>query len=147
MNLTVGQTASREMTVTAEMVEAYAELTGDRNPLHFDAEFVEGTAFEGLMAQGGLATGLVHALVAEDLPGPGSVFMRQNWRFPRPVYIGETIRAEATVTRVRASRGVAELSVVVSTSEGAVVLEGEVTVFQSPASPGSGALGGSGGEG
>ena len=131
MNLTVGQTASREMTVSAGMVEAYAALTGDRNPLHFDAAFVEGTSFEGLMAQGGLATGLLHALVAEDLPGPGSVFMRQNWRFPRPVYIGETIRAEATVTRVRASRGIAELAVVVSTEAGDVVLEGEVMVYQS----------------
>jgi len=130
MNLPIGQTASREVTVTEEMVAAYASLTGDHNPLHFDAEFVAKTDFEGLMAQGGLATGLLHALVAEDMPGPGSVFMRQNWRFPRPVYIGETIRAEATVTRVRASRSIAELAVVVATSAGDVVLEGDVMVHQ-----------------
>ena len=130
MNLTTGQTASREVTVTEEMVAAYASLTGDHNPLHFDAEFVAKTDFEGRMAQGGIATGLLHALVAEDLPGPGSVFMRQNWRFPRPVYIGETIRAEATVTRVRASRSIAELAVVVTTAAGDVVLEGDVMVYQ-----------------
>ena len=118
------------MTVTEEMVAAYASLTGDHNPLHFDAEFVAKTDFEGLMAQGGLATGLLHALVAEDMPGPGSVFMRQNWRFPRPVYIGETIRAEATVTRVRASRSIAELAVVVTTVAGDVVLEGDGMVYQ-----------------
>ena len=112
------------------MVAAYASLTGDHNPLHFDAEFVAKTDFEGLMAQGGLATGLLHALVAEDMPGPGSVFMRQNWRFPRPVYIGETIRAEATVTRVRASRSIAELAVVVTTVAGDVVLEGDGMVYQ-----------------
>jgi acyl dehydratase len=118
------------VTVTEEMVAAYASLTGDHNPLHFDAEFVAKTDFEGLMAQGGLATGLLHALVAEDMPGPGSVFMRQNWRFPRPVYIGETIRAEATVTRVRASRSIAELAVVVTTVAGDVVLEGDGMVYQ-----------------
>ena len=122
------------MTVTEEMVEAYSALTGDRNPLHFDQAFVDGTPFEGLSAQGGIATGLLHALVAEDTPGPGSVFMRQNWRFPRPVYIDETIRAEATVTRVRASREIVELSVVVATSDGDVVLEGEVMVYQAVAS-------------
>ena len=130
MNLTTGQTASREVTVTEEMVAAYASLTGDHNPLHFDAAFVAKTDFEGLMAQGGLATGLLHALVAEQMPGPGSVFLRQNWRFPRPVYIGETIRAEATVTRVRASRSIAELAVVVTTAAGDVVLEGDVMVYQ-----------------
>ncbi len=130
MNLTVGQSASREVTVTEEMVRAYAELTGDYNPLHFDADFAARTRFERLMAQGGIATGLLHALVAMDLPGPGSVFMKQSWSFPRPVYIGDTIRARVTVTAVRERRGIAELDVVVANQDEETVLRGEATVYR-----------------
>ncbi len=130
MNLAVGQSASREVTVTEEMVRAYAELTGDYNPLHFDAEFAARTRFERLMAQGGIATGLLHALVAMDLPGPGSVFMKQSWSVPRPVDIGDTIRAQVTVTAVSERRGIAELDVVVTNQDGEDVLRGEATVYQ-----------------
>lgn len=130
MELTVGQQASRELTVTEEMVRAYAEITGDYNPLHFDAEFTARTRFERLMAQGGITTGLLHALVAMDMPGPGTVFTRQSWSFPRPVYIGDTIRAQATVQSVRAGRPFAELAFVVTNQHGETVLEGEATVFQ-----------------
>ena len=66
----VGQTAQRTLTLTAEHVETFAKLTGDYNPLHFDAEFAKGTRFGALVVQGGLTTGLLHALVAMDLPGP-----------------------------------------------------------------------------
>ena len=130
MKLTVGQKATRELTVTAEMVQAYAEITGDYNPLHFDPEFVARTRFERPLAQGGIATGLLHALVAMDMPGPGSVFMRQSWSFPRPVYIGDSIRAEATVKSVRERRGVAELEFIVANQQGETVLEGAATVYQ-----------------
>ncbi len=130
MKLTVGQKATRELIVTAEMVRAYAEITGDYNPLHFDEEFVARTHFKRPLAQGGIATGLLHALVAMDMPGPGSVFMRQNWSFPRPVYIGDSIRAEATVKSVRERRGVAELEFTVANQQGETVLEGAATVYQ-----------------
>ena len=130
MQCVAGQQAVREMTVTAEAVRAYAEITGDYNPLHFDAEFASRTRFERLMAQGGITTGLLHALVAMDLPGPGSVFMRQRWSFPRPVYIRDTIRAEATVISVNERRSIAEMAFVVSNQDGATVLEGEATVYQ-----------------
>jgi len=130
MKLTVGQKATREVIVTAEMVRAYAEITGDYNPLHFDEEFVARTRFKRPLAQGGITTGLLHALVAMDMPGPGSVFMRQNWSFPRPVYIGDSIRAEATVKSVRERRGVAELEFTVANQQGETVLEGAATVYQ-----------------
>ncbi len=130
MKLTVGQKATRELIVTAEMVRAYAEITGDYNPLHFDEEFVARTRFKRPLAQGGITTGLLHALVAMDMPGPGSVFMRQNWSFPRPVYIGDSIRAEATVKSVRERRGVAELEFTVANQQGETVLEGAATVYQ-----------------
>lgn len=130
MDLEIGQTAHREMTVSAETVRAYAELTGDYNPLHFDADFAGQTRFGRLIAQGGITTGLLHALVAMDMPGPGSVFLGQNWSFPRPVYLNDTIRAEATVTAVQSRRGIAKLDVEVKTLEGETVLRGEATVLK-----------------
>ncbi len=130
MEIEVGQVAERELSVTPEMVRAYAEITGDYNPLHFDEDFVAGTRFERLMAQGGIATGLLHALVAMDMPGPGSVFLRQRWSFPRPVYIGDTIRARAEVTAARPRRSMFELAIEVTNQHGETVLEGEATVLQ-----------------
>jgi acyl dehydratase len=118
------------MLVTAETVHAYAELTGDRNPLHFDAAFVAKTRFGRLIAQGGIATGLLHALVAMDLPGPGSVFVNQSWSFPKPVYIGDTITATGTVTQARPSRGFYQMSFEVRNQDGDAVLTGEATLYQ-----------------
>ena len=71
----VGARAARSLTVTAEHVTKFAEISGDYNPLHFDEDCVSGTRFERLVAQGGITTGLLHALVAMDLPGPGTVFL------------------------------------------------------------------------
>ena len=130
MDLHVGQSASRSLTVTPEMVRAYAEITGDYNPLHFNEGFTARTRFGRLMAQGGITTGLLHALVAMDMPGPGTVFTRQQWAFPKPVYIGDTITATATVTSVHARLPMADLAVTVTNQEGVVVLRGEATVYQ-----------------
>ena len=100
-----GQTARRSLTLTAEHVRLYSEITGDRNPLHYDEAFTARTRFGRLLVQGGLTTGLLHALVAMDLPGPGSVFMSQNWTFTGPVFIGDTITAEARVKTLDNSTG------------------------------------------
>jgi acyl dehydratase len=118
------------MEVTAARVAAYAELTGDYNPLHFDAEFTAKTRFGRLVAQGGLTTGLLHALVAMDMPGPGTVFLSQNWKFTAPVYIGDTITAEATVVEVHATKPVSRLAITVRRQDGAVVLEGETWCYR-----------------
>ena len=131
MELAVGQKAYREMEVTEGMVRAYAEITGDYNPLHFDAEFAGRTRFGRLIAQGGITTGLLHALVAMDMPGAGSVFVDQKWSFPRPVYIGDTIRAEATVASVVEDRPMAAIAFVVKNQREEEVLHGEATVYQS----------------
>ena len=74
MAIAVGQNATRSMTVTSDTVRRFAELTGDRNPLHFDEEVAAKTRFGRLISQGGIAGGLEHALAAIDLPGPGTVF-------------------------------------------------------------------------
>lgn len=130
MNVRVGQKAARELTVTAAMVEAYARITGDYNPLHFDPEFAARTRLRRLIAQGGIATGLLHALVAMDMPGPGTVFINQRWDFPKPVYIGDTIRAEATITSVRPDRPIATAEFTIVNQDGETVLHGEATMYQ-----------------
>jgi acyl dehydratase len=129
MTLTVGQRASRTLQLTDGHVRAFAQMTGDYNPLHFDAEFAAKTKFGKLVVQGGLTTGLLHALVAMDLPGPGTVFLSQNWKFTAPVYIGDTITAEAEVASVHASKPVTQLKIKVVRQTGEVVLEGEAWCY------------------
>lgn len=129
MNVSHGQKATRSMTVTAEHVQRYAELTGDYNPLHFDEAFTARTRFERLVVQGGLTTGLLHALVASDLPGPGTVFLSQQWDFIAPVFIGDTITGEVEVLKVHPSKPVTQLAVKVRREDGTVVLQGEAWCY------------------
>jgi acyl dehydratase len=129
MSLVVGQSARRSATFGPEHVEAFAELSGDRNPLHFDPAFVAGTRFGKLIVQGGLTTGLLHALVAMDMPGPGTVFLSQSWKFTGPVFVGDTITAEATVLSVHPSKPVTQLAVKVTRQTGETVLEGEAWCY------------------
>lgn len=129
INLSVGQKASRSLTLTADHVKAYAEMTGDHNPLHFDEAFAAKIKFKDLTVQGGLTTGLLHALVGMDMPGPGTVFMSQNWKFTAPVFIGDTITAEAEVVSIHATKPVTQLQVKVTRQTGEIVLEGEAWCY------------------
>ena len=130
MTLHVGQTATRQLTLTAEHVRKYSEISGDFNPLHFDEAFAAQTKFGRLVVQGGLTTGLLHALVAMDLPGPGSVFLSQNWKFTAPVFIGDTITAHAEVLVVHGTKPVSQLAVKVSRQDGETVLQGEAWCYR-----------------
>jgi acyl dehydratase len=130
MGLSAGQKARRSLELTEEHVRLYGQITGDHNPLHFDTAFAARTKFGRLVVQGGLTTGLLHALVAMDLPGPGSVFLSQNWKFTAPVYIGDTITAEVTVLSVHGSKPVTQLEVRVWRQDGETVLEGEAWCYR-----------------
>ena len=125
----IGARASWTRTITAEDVELYARITGDRNPLHFDAEFAEGTSFGRLVVQGGLTNGLFNALVATELPGPGSVFLHQEWDYPAPVFIGDTVTAQAEVLDARADKPITRLRCVATRQDGVEVLRGECLVY------------------
>ena len=127
--IVTGDTASRTITITREHVEAYASITGDRNSLHFDESFADKTKFGRLVVQGGLTTGLLHALVAMDMPGPGTVFLNQNWRFTAPVFIGDTITANAEVVSVHETKPVTQLAIKVIRDDGEMVLEGEAWCY------------------
>ena len=129
MDITVGQTASRNLTLTTEHVQKYAEITGDHNPLHFDEAFVAATPFGKLVVQGGLTTGVLNALVAEDMPGQGTVFLSHDIKFVAPVFIGDTITGEAEVLSVHDSKPVTQLKVKVSRQDGEIVLEGEAWCY------------------
>ena len=128
-HLSVGQKARRSITLTTEHVKTYAEMTGDHNPLHFDEDFASKTKFKKLVVQGGLTTGLLHALVAMDMPGPGTVFLSQNWKFTAPVFIGDTITAEAEIVSIHASKPVTQLKVAITRQNGETVLEGETWCY------------------
>jgi acyl dehydratase len=106
MSLVVGQKCKRSLTLPKEHVEAYAKMTGDYNPLHFDEAFTKQTKFGKLVVQGGLTTGILHALVAMDMPGPGTVFLSQNWKFTAPRFIGDTITAEAEIVSIHPTKPV-----------------------------------------
>jgi acyl dehydratase len=125
----VGARATWTRTFSADDVEAFATISGDRNPLHFDADFAARTRVERLVVQGGLTTGLFNALVAERLPGPGSVFLHQEWDYPAPVYIGDTVTAEAEVIEARADKPITRLRCVARRQDGTEVLRGECLVF------------------
>jgi acyl dehydratase len=127
--ISVGQKARRSITLTGEHVKAYAEMTGDHNPLHFDKDFASKTKFKRLVVQGGLTTGLLHALVAMDMPGPGTVFLSQNWKFTAPVFIGDTITAEAEILSIHTSKPVTQLKVAIRRQTGETVLEGEAWCY------------------
>jgi acyl dehydratase len=129
MQISIGQKATRSLTLTADHVKTFAALSGDYNPLHFDETFVAKTKFKRLVVQGGLTTGLLHALVAMDMPGPGTVFLSQNWKFTAPVFIGDTITAEAVVLSKHETKPVTQLKIKIVRQDSEVVLEGEAWCY------------------
>jgi len=129
LGLRVGQRARRTQTVTAREVELYAQITGDRNPLHFDAAFASRTRFGKLVAQGGIASGMLNALVAMDLPGAGTVFMSQTLSYKAPTYLGDTLTAEIEVLALKPDKPVCQLRATITNQDGTVVLEGECWTY------------------
>lgn len=126
----VGQRAHRSSDVTIEHIELFTKITGDRNPLHYDEEAATATPFGGIIVQGGVTSGILNAIVAEDLPGPGSVFLRVEWDFKAPVRPGDRITGEVEVLHVREDKPIARLRTTVSRdSDGTVVLSGEALTY------------------
>lgn len=125
----IGTKATWTRTIGADDVEAFARFSGDRNPLHFDAQFAARTSMGRLVVQGGLTTALFNALIAMELPGPGSVFIHQEWDYPAPVYIGDTVTAEAEVVEARADKPITRLRCIARRQDGVEVLRGECLVY------------------
>jgi acyl dehydratase len=125
----VGERAERTRRVRRRDIELFTELCGDRNPLHYDEERAARTRFGGVVVQGGVTSALLNALVAEDLPGPGSVFLQLDLRFLAPVRPGDDISAEAVVTAVREDKPITTLDVAVTRGDGVRALEGRAVCY------------------
>lgn len=125
----IGKIARRTREVTKRDIELFTEMTGDRNPLHYDEERASRSRFGGLIVQGGVTSGLLNAVVAEDLPGPGSVFLHVDWSFKAPVRPGDLITAEVEVLEVRADKPITRLRTTITNQEGVVVLDGTALVY------------------
>jgi acyl dehydratase len=128
----VGATARRSRCVSERDIELFTELTGDRNPLHYDREAATRSRFGGLIVQGGITSGLLNAVVAEDLPGPGSVFLHVDWSFKAPVRPGDEITAEVEVLERREDKPLTRLRTTIVNQEGTVVLDGTALVWTEP---------------
>jgi len=126
---TVGQTARRSRLVTTRDIGLFTEISGDRNPLHYNEEAARATRFGGIVVQGGVTSAILNAVVAEDLPGPGTVFLQVNWAFRAPVRPGDTITGEVRITSVRDDKPITELETRVTTADGTVVLEGTAVCY------------------
>ena len=130
-SLKPGDKASRTQTISDEMVRAFAAVTGDINPVHLDDAYAAGTRFGRRIAHGMIAAGLISATLANDLPGPGTVYLSQTLQFKAPVYPGETITATVQVKSVRPDKPIATFSTVCTNQDDKVVLEGEAVVLVS----------------
>src|SRR5689334_17673074 len=128
----VGQTAERSRHVTARDIELFTEISGDHNPIHYDEAIARATPFGGIVVQGGVTSAILNAMVAEDLPGPGTVFLQVNWSFKAPVRPGDTITGEVEVTKVREDKPITELLTRVLLADGSVVLEGNAVCYTMP---------------
>jgi acyl dehydratase len=124
--------ASRTRAISERDIELFTELTGDRNPLHYDAEAAAASRFGGIIVQGGVTSGLLNAVVAEDLPGPGTVFLHVDWDFKAPVKPGDEITAEVEVLEAREDKPLTKLRTTIVNQDGTVVLDGSALVWTEP---------------
>lgn len=123
--LAVGQTAERVFTVTDTRVRAFAEVSGDHNPVHLDEAYAEKTIFRGRVAHGMLLGGFISAVLGNDLPGPGSIYLAQTLEFLHPVRIGDDVTVRVTVTAADRARATLETLCLVGDL---VVAKGEASV-------------------
>jgi len=125
----VGDSARRTRRIEGRDIELFSELTGDRNPLHYDEDAAARSRFGRIIVQGGVTSGLLNAVVAEDLPGPGSVFLHVDWHFRAPVHPGDEITAEVEVLELRHDKPLTTLRTTITNQDGVVVLDGSALVW------------------
>ena len=125
----VGQTAQLSRAVCANDITLFTEISGDRNPLHYDEAAAKASRFGEIVVQGGVTSAILNAVVAEELPGPGTVFLNVNWSFKAPVRPGDTITGRVEVISVRTDKPITELRTTVTRDDGTVVLDGTALCY------------------
>ena len=128
----IGQKAQRSRTVEARDIKLFTEISGDQNPLHYDETIAQKTSFGEIVVQGGVTSAILNAVVAEDLPGPGTVFLQVNWSFKAPVRPGDTITGKVKINNVRSDKPITELKTQVVRDDGTVVLDGDAVCYTMP---------------
>jgi acyl dehydratase len=125
----IGDVAEMRRTVTATDIERFTEISGDRNPLHYDLEAARASRFGEIVVQGGVTSAILNAVVAEQLPGPGTVFLNVNWNFTAPVRPGDAITGRVEVIDVRSDKPITTLRTTVTRDDGTVALEGTAVCY------------------
>jgi acyl dehydratase len=129
---TIGQTAELTREVSKHDIEMFSAISGDHNPLHYDAELAKSTKFGGIIVQGGVTSAILNAVVAEKLPGPGTVFLHVDWYFRAPVRPGDIITGSVEVIKVRTDKPMTELKTTVTRHDGTIALEGKALCYTMP---------------
>ncbi len=128
----VGTVAERQRTTRVEDIARFSEISGDFNPLHYDEALAKSSVFGRLIVQGGVTTGLLNATVAEDLPGPGTVFLGVEWKFVKAVGIGDTLTARVEVLTVRDDKPICTLATTIRDQHGDICVSGTATTYTVP---------------
>ena len=127
--LKIGDQASTAKTISESDVYLFAGITGDHNPAHVNEVYASQTRFGRRIAHGILSAGLISAVLAMKLPGPGAIYLGQELKFVRPVYFGDTITATCTVSELLPEKNIARLETVCTNQDGAAVIKGTATVM------------------
>ena len=128
----VGQRAERVREVSARDIELFTAISGDRNPLHYDEALAKASKFGEIIVQGGITSAILNAVVAEDLPGPGTVFLSVAWSFKAPVRPGDRITGAVEIVSVRTDKPITTLKTTVTRHDGVVALEGTAVCYTMP---------------
>ncbi len=128
----VGQRAERSRKVVFEDIQRFTDMSGDKNPIHYDETLAKSTVFGEIIVQGGVTTAILNAVVAENLPGPGSVFLNVDWNFRAPVRPGDTITGAVEVLEVREDKPITKLRTTVTRHDGVMALEGNALCYTVP---------------
>ncbi len=128
----VGDVAERSRIVTDRDIELFTDISGDHNPLHYDAAAAAASTFGEIVVQGGISTAILNAVVAEDLPGPGTVFLNVNWNFLAPVRPGDTLTGRVEVLEVRSDKPITRVMTTVTRGDGVIAVDGEALCYTMP---------------
>lgn len=131
MKFNVGDSAETTKRITEADIEVFAEVTGDRNPIHLDDKFAKTSRFGGRIAHGMLTASLISAVIANKLPGEGSVYLGQSLQFVAPVFPGDDVTARVTIKEVREDKPIVKLETICMNQRSEIVIRGEATVLVS----------------
>ena len=129
MDVKVGDTFAKSRLVNDELIRAFAEISGDHNPLHLDEEYAATTRFGKRIAHGMLSGAFISAVLGHEFQERRIVYLSQTMRFVSPVFIGDTVTATATVNNIREDKGIVRLDTICSNQDGEIVVQGEAVVM------------------